>query len=68
MWTRLFTTAVIPVALLLYFNSRIFIDLLNSKVPERGDIRGASIKYVRRDLGFSDPLPPLSANSRNLPY
>ena len=32
MWTRLFTTAVIPVALLLYFNSRIFIDLLNSKV------------------------------------
>ena len=35
MWTRLFTTAVIPVALLLYFNSRIFVDLLNSKVLER---------------------------------
>ena len=32
MWFRLFSTAVIPVALLLYFNSRIFIDLLNSKV------------------------------------
>ena len=35
MWTNLFTTAVIPVALLLYFNSRIFIDLLNSKVLGR---------------------------------
>ena len=45
MWTRLFTTAVIPVALLLYFNSRIFIDLLNSKVPERGDIRGGEGFY-----------------------
>ena len=31
MWTRLFSTAVIPVALLLYFNTRIFVDLLNTK-------------------------------------
>lgn len=38
MWTRLLSTAVIPVALLLYFNSRIFIDLLNSKVLNWGDM------------------------------
>ena len=29
---------------------------------------GASINDVRKNVGFFDPLPPLSANSRNLPY
>ena len=29
---------------------------------------GASINDVRKNFGFFYPLPPLSANSRNLPY
>ena len=28
---------------------------------------GASINDVRKNFGFFDPLPPLSANSHNLP-
>ena len=30
--------------------------------------KGASIYDVRKIFGFFDPLSPLSANSRNLPY
>ena len=30
--------------------------------------KGASIKYVRNIVRFLHPLPPLSANSLNLPY
>ena len=32
MWTRLFSTALIPVSLLLFLNTRIMVDLCNSKV------------------------------------
>ncbi len=39
MWTRLFSTAVIPVALLLFFNARIIVDLCNSKVQRFGSAR-----------------------------
>jgi hypothetical protein len=39
MWTRLFSTAVIPVVLLLYCNARIVIDLCNSKVQRFGSAR-----------------------------
>ena len=36
--------------------------------PQESPCKRASIKYVRRNFGFLDPLPPLSAKSRNLLY
>ena len=39
MWTRLFSTAVIPVILLLYLNSRIILDLATNKVQRFGSVR-----------------------------
>ena len=36
--------------------------------PDQGKGKGASINDVRKISGFFDPPPPLSANSRNIPY
>ena len=42
--------------------------VLKWRLQNIGIGKGASIKYVRRNFGILDPLPPLSAKSRNLLY
>ncbi|XP_059087453.1 FMRFamide receptor-like [Tigriopus californicus] len=47
MWTRLFSTAIIPVTMLLFLNTRIIIDLFSSKVQRFG-----STKRQRREINL----------------
>ena len=39
MWTRLFSTAIIPVSMLLFLNTRIIMDLISSNVQRFGSAR-----------------------------
>ena len=53
----------------LFLGGQIFPEIISCLTQSLISVSfGASINDVRKMFGFFDPLPPLSANSRNLPY